>query len=309
MTPTPAGARIGGDLYRAEPEPAPDSGALRDRATAAAVRAARAAHVEIRQLHTLDEVSEVCKLLDGIWQVDSANPMMLPELLMVLAHAGGYVAGTYEGDRLTGACVALLATDGLHSHIAGVDVRSRGREVGHALKVHQRAWCLDRGITRISWTFDPLVGRNAFFNLAKLGAVPAEYLVDFYGRLTDAFNAGDHTDRLLVRWDLTAPGVALACEGIPQPVDDAAAPGEEGVAVALDVGADGRPVLGRTDADVVIVRVPRDIDALRRTDTDAVLSWRLAVREVLGGLMGEGRVVRGFGRLGGYVVDRRRDGD
>ncbi|GCE00273.1 GNAT family N-acetyltransferase [Embleya hyalina] len=308
MTPTPAGARIGGDLYRAEPEPAPDSGAFRDRATAAAVRAARAAHVEIRELHTPTEMSDVCELFGRIWRPDPTSPMMVPELMMALVHAGGYVAGSYEDDRLTGACVGLLATDGLHSHIAGVDVRSRGREVGHALKVHQRAWCLERGLTRISWTFDPLVGRNAFFNLAKLGAVPAEYLVDFYGRRTDAINAGDHTDRLLARWDLTTPRVALACEGIPQPADDAVAPGEEGVAIALEVGADGRPVLGRTDADVVVVRVPRDIEGLRRTDPDAVPPWRLAVREVLGGLMGEGRVVRGFGRLGGYVVDRRRDG-
>ncbi|MGC0416394.1 GNAT family N-acetyltransferase [Embleya sp. AB8] len=308
MTPTPAGARTGGDLYRADRGPEPDPGAprdldpVRDRAAAAADRAARAAHTEIRELHTLAELTDACDLFQRVWQPAPTNPMMNTDLMRVFAHAGGYVAGSYTGDRLTGACVALLATDGLHSHIAGVDRHARGREVGYALKVHQRAWCLARGITRISWTFDPLVGRNAYFNLAKLGAVPAAYLADFYGPMADALNGDDYSDRLLARWDLAADRVALACAGVPQPaeLDDAA----REVVAGIEVGPDGRPIVGRTDANVVSVAVPRDIEALRRTDPAAARAWRLAVREVLGGLLADGLVVRGFGRHGAYVLDR-----
>ncbi len=55
------------------------------------------------------------------------------------------------------------------------------------------------------WTFDPLVRRNAWFNIAVLGAEVAEYLPSFYGSMTDAINAGDESDRLLVAWDVGRP--------------------------------------------------------------------------------------------------------
>ena len=61
--------------------------------------------------------------------------------------------------ELVGACVGFheeppLQT--LHSHIAGV-IRGPWRNVGFALKLHQRAWALRRGIAEIAWTYDPLV--------------------------------------------------------------------------------------------------------------------------------------------------------
>ena len=42
--------------------------------------------------------------------------------------------------------------------------------------------------------------RNAWFNIHVLGAEVHEYLVDFYGPIDDAINAGDESDRLLVAW-------------------------------------------------------------------------------------------------------------
>ena len=85
-----------------------------------------------------------------------------------------------------------------------------GRHVGFALKLHQRAWALLRGVSEIAWTFDPLVSRNAYFNLVKLGAQPAEYLPNFYGTMLDTINGDDDSDRLLVRWRLRSPHVVAA---------------------------------------------------------------------------------------------------
>ena len=53
------------------------------------------------------------------------------------------------------------------------------------------------------WTYDPLVSRNARFNLVKLGAVGTEYAVDFYGPMRDGVNDGE-SDRLTVTG--TSPG-------------------------------------------------------------------------------------------------------
>ena len=65
----------------------------------------------------------------------------------------------------------------------------------------------------MTWTFDPLVRRNAYFNTVKLAARPVEYLVDFYGEMTDEINAGQGSDRLLVEWPLLAPEVVSAAAG------------------------------------------------------------------------------------------------
>jgi predicted GNAT superfamily acetyltransferase len=180
----------------------------------------------------------------------------------------------------------------MHSHIAGVAPELSGRGVGYALKLHQRAWALDRGVRTITWTFDPLVGRNAYFNLVKLGAVAAEYLPDFYGGMDDGINGGDETDRLLVRWELDAPGAT----GAPS----------DGSVVALDRSADGGPVAGSLDGDRLLVAVPSDVEKLRATDPALARRWRTAVREALVPLLADGAQITGFDKAGWYVL--RREG-
>ncbi|MEV1175825.1 GNAT family N-acetyltransferase, partial [Nonomuraea sp. NPDC049784] len=158
--------------------------------------------VVIRELREIDEFKEVYRLFDGIWHPEPHNPPVTVELMIGFAHTGNYVAGAYEGGALVGASVGFRgAGRTLHSHVTGAVI---GRGIGYALKSHQRAWCLERGLDRITWTFDPLVRRNARFNLAKLGAMPEEYLEDFYGDMADAINEGDASDRLLAVWRITA---------------------------------------------------------------------------------------------------------
>ncbi|MEV4259307.1 GNAT family N-acetyltransferase, partial [Spirillospora sp. NPDC049652] len=203
-------------------EPRPDeevSPAVRRTAHRAAHRAADAAGVRIRELTELPDLADAAALIDRVWRPPAGNPLITPELMRVIEHTGGYVVGAYSGDRMVAACVGLLAAEGLHSHIAGVEGHARGRSAGYALKLHQRAWALYHDITTVSWTFDPLISRNAYFNLAKLGAAPAEYLTDFYGAMQDEVNAGDATDRILIHWDLAGPRAAAACEGRPHIAD------------------------------------------------------------------------------------------
>ncbi|WP_245627524.1 GNAT family N-acetyltransferase [Actinomadura oligospora] len=274
------------------------SEALRRAARRSADRAAQAAGVQVRELAELPDLAQAAALIDRVWRPPAGNPLITPELMRVIGHAGGYVVGAYAGDRMVAACVGLLAAEGLHSHIAGVEGHARGRSAGYALKLHQRGWALGRGITTVSWTFDPLISRNAYFNLAKLGAVPVEYLPDFYGAMQDEVNAGEETDRVLVHWSLTGERVAAACEGRPHVADAGPRP-----VVGLDAKPDGRPVEGRLDGATVLVRIPRDMEAMRASDPAVAREWRHAVRDVLGGLMADGAAVTGFPRDGWYVID------
>ena len=116
---------------------------------------------------------------------------------------------------MVGASVAFFTEPlgaAMHSHITGVLPGTAGRGVGAALKWHQRQWALERGLSRITWTYDPLIARNSYFNLARLGARPDTYFVDFYGLMNDGPNRGQPTDRMQVVWDLSAQPT-LECAG------------------------------------------------------------------------------------------------
>ncbi len=176
----------------------------------------------------------------------------------------------------------------LHSHISGVVPAHQSRHVGLAMKHHQRDWCLARGVDTIEWTFDPLIRRNAFFNLVKLGATVVDFKADFYGDMPDAINAGDPTDRAVVQWDLRAATKDRDRDGdvILRPADD------------------GSPVTSTSTADVLRAWVPEDSVALRRRDPDAGRAWRLALRESFGSAVDNGYAAVSMTRDGWYTLEK-----
>ncbi|MFJ8085268.1 GNAT family N-acetyltransferase [Streptomyces sp. NPDC096205] len=254
--------------------------------------------LELRELHGIEELDHVAQLFAEIWGTVVERAPISAEVMRALAHAGNYVAGAYEDGRLVGASAAFFGEPvgtSLHSHITGT---AQGRGIGLALKLHQRQWALARGIKRITWTYDPLIRRNAYFNLVKLGARPEEYLTSFYGAMDDAINGGDESDRVLTAWDLTAP--AEPCS-VPEGTDALALPNG---AVHGVRNRDGQPEVGPVDADTILIDLPNDIEALRRTDPGAARAWRLAVRHTLGDLLADGARVTGFHNRRSYVVHR-----
>ncbi|MFI6738220.1 hypothetical protein ACIBI9_35290 [Nonomuraea sp. NPDC050451] len=158
--------------------------------------------VEVRELHEMAEFEQVDALFGDIWHFGTGAPPITVELMRALAHAGGYVAGAFDGGRLLGGSVGFLAGgNALHSRVTGT---AAGRGIGFAL---------------------------------------------------------------------------------------------------ADVG--GRPVTGPVDAGTVLVAVPADIGGLRGADPGTAKAWRHAVRDVLGGLMAEGRAVTGFSGKSYYVVETK----
>lgn len=248
--------------------------------------------LRIVELHDVSGCEAVAGLFAQVWGAD----LVTAATLRAMSHAGNYVVGAYRGDEMVGATMAFFGRDEplpgdppgthrdhLHSHIAGVPAGAAGTGVGFAMKQHQRDWALARGIPTICWTFDPLVRRNAFFNLHKLGASVTEYLTDFYGDMPDPLNAGDATDRLYVVWELDSPRAVAAAKGELPLVDPDAA----------------------REAGAVLVGVPPDIEDLRRQDPEAGARLRQRLRAELTAALDAGRVITGFARDGWYVLEEK----
>jgi predicted GNAT superfamily acetyltransferase len=265
---------------------------VRDLASAAA----DAAGVTLRTVHDVTGIAAVADFFSDVWQTPRSTPPYPAEVLHSLVHAGGAVHAAYSlaGERLTGASVAVFGPPGdadVYSFVAAAVASDRG--VGYAVKQAQRVWALERGARTMRWTFDPLVGRNARFNLVKLGAAGTEYLVDFYGPMADGVNDGDESDRLTVTWDLAMPPSRTAGNG-----DRDAAP-------ATHRAPDGDPLARRDLADSrVWCRVPDDIVKLRTADPLLALRWRYAVREVFTEAFAEGYAATGMSRDGWYTLTR-----
>jgi predicted GNAT superfamily acetyltransferase len=227
---------------------------------------------EIRSVESPDDMAAIVTVFQQVW--GTTTPIVNVELLRAMAHSGGYVAGVYDTDRLIGASFGFLARHqgepALHSHVTGILPGVQHSGVGRSIKLHQRDWAAAREIAWITWTYDPIVRRNAWFNIEVLGAHVSEYVVNFYGAMSDSINAHDESDRLVVAWP-TDPSVPR-----PAPTDG---------------------------TRVIHVDTPDDIVFLRRTDPGEALEWRRRVRKELGERIDAGATVTGFTRAGQYVLE------
>jgi predicted GNAT superfamily acetyltransferase len=226
---------------------------------------------EIRTLETASDMASIVTILGQVW--GTVTPIVNVELLRAIEHSGGYVAAVSESGHLVGASFGFLGRHAgqecLHSHVTGILPGVQHGGIGRAMKNHQRDWAAARDIPWITWTFDPLVRRNAWFNIEVLGAHVAEYLVEFYGPMTDSINAQDESDRLLVAWPTD--------DAVPRPTPPAGS-------VTIEVPT------------------PDDVVVLRRTNPGEALVWRRRVRTELGDRLADGAVVTGFTRDGAYVL-------
>ena len=281
----------------------------------AAEAAAERSGVTVALPSTRAEQDAVRALFDETWPSGSEGTQVTPNLLHALLHSGSYASLAIDG--ATGDPVgAALGFPGhneavpgrlyLHSHMAAVRPDLRNRRIGTALKLHQRWWAMTQRIPVISWTFDPLVRRNAFLNVIRLGVEVREYHPDFYGEMDDAINAGDRTDRLVAWWVVGSPQAELAAAG------ELHAPDEESllaVAHVLLANKGGEPVRGHDPSpdDTVLVALPDDIVAIRRSDPDRALRWRLSVREAIQAAYAAGLHVSTVTTQGSYVLSRHRE--
>lgn len=257
----------------------------------------RAVKPVLRPLTTPADYEACLALQRATWGHDFRE-LVPPALLQVAQKMGGIVAGAFAGDRLVGfvfGITGLAAGELAHwSHMLAVDEARRDQGIGRRLKEYQRAQVLAMGIAQMFWTFDPLMARNAHFNLARLGARVVEYVRDMYGdnpmSRTDSVIG---SDRFVVRWDLQAPAGART----PPP------------AVAV-----GHPIIASThdalpDAPTVLVTIPSDIQALKHADPGGALAWRRSTRRAFEHYLAAGYRVTGIAPaatpgIAQYVLER-----
>jgi predicted GNAT superfamily acetyltransferase len=231
-------------------------------------------HIQVKNLVDLQDQDSARNIFDLTWLMD-AGTEITPNLLQAMIHSGSYLSGAFIDNKIVGAAFAFPATNNglhLHSHMTAVLLEFRNKGVGYALKVDQWNWAKRNNYSELSWTFDPLVRRNAKLNIAKLGANISAFYPNFYGEMPDALNAEDESDRLMVSWrtDINAP---KARELITDPE-----PGD------------------------ILIEIPEDIVAIRSKNQSESMKWRRQVREQFMAAFEKNGKVIGFSTNSEYVL-------
>ena len=231
-------------------------------------------NISIRPLTSLADQELGRMVFDKTWAMDSGTEIT-PNLLQAMVHSGAYLSGAFIDGNCVGAAFAFPATTGglhLHSHMTAVLDKFRDKGIGYALKVDQYKWAKQNNYKEITWTFDPLVARNAKLNLLKLGVDISAYYPNFYGDMPDELNAGDESDRVMASLKVVGD--------LPTP----------------------RTAISTPDNSSVLIAIPSDIVAIRNKDLAENLKWRRSVREEFLGVLARGGKVIGFSVNNEYVV-------
>ena len=228
----------------------------------------------IRSLQSVYDQNFAREVFDKTWPLDSGTEIT-PNLLQAMIYNGSYLSAAFIGEKCVGAAFTFPATTGglhLHSHMTAVLEDYRDQGIGYALKIDQWQWAKKNNYKEITWTFDPLVARNAKLNLIKLGVDISGYYPNFYGDMPDALNAGDESDRVMASWKVVGD----------QPV--------------------AKSVIINPDESDTLIKIPEDIVAIRSKDKSENLKWRHKVREEFMRAFEKGGKVVGFSANNEYVV-------
>ena len=239
--------------------------------------------ITIRRAETLAEYHACQDAQRLAWGI-TEDGYLVPIATLVGANLnGGLVLGAFlaDGRAIAMSFGFLGRVKGrlcLYSQLTGVVPGYQSLGLGYEIKQLQREYAIAEELPIISWAFDPLQARNAYFNLDKLGVRARRYIIDMYGPRSDELNAGATTDRLIVEWEMNPQPHPKGDSETPVPIASTPALIETRVGhhsgVVEPVGV--KPPAG---ADRVLLEIPADVDVLRRDYPDLAREWEQTVRK------------------------------
>jgi predicted GNAT superfamily acetyltransferase len=181
--------------------------------------------VVLRECQGFEELDACVRLQVETWGYNDGD--VIPRRMFIVAQRiGGQLVGAFEGRDMVGFVLSLpgikaptaaghAPTPYLHSHMLAVKPDYRNAGIGRKLKLYQRDEALNRGITLMEWTFDPLEIKNAFLNIHRLGVIVRSYTQNFYGVSSSRLQGGLPTDRLHAEWWMDSERVKAILNGSP----------------------------------------------------------------------------------------------
>ena len=247
----------------------------------------------IRLLETMEEMNTVETLQSVVWP-GSETDIVPAHLLITAVHNGGLVLGAFVENQIVGFVFGFpgieATPDGPRakhcSHMMGVHPDHRDSGLGFALKRAQWQMVRHQGLDHITWTYDPLLSRNAHLNIARLGAVCNAYRRSEYGDMRDGLNAGLPSDRFQVDWWINTRRVErrLGKRARPSLTLEGFSKADLQPLYTLHSGPDNWPRppehFSPLNGRLLLAEIPSDFPALKDSNFSLARDWRFFSREV-----------------------------
>src|SRR5215510_200239 len=263
----------------------------------------------IKLLETPEEMSSVESLQRAVWE-GSETDVVPAHVFITAVHNGGFVIGAFDNHQLIGFVFGFpgleSTPDGPRpkhcSHMMGIHPDHRDSGVGFALKRAQWQMVRHQGLDHITWTYDPLLSRNARLNISKLGAVCNTYRRSEYGDMRDGLNAGLPSDRFIVDWWINTRRVdrrlskrarrPLKLDDFSkaelQPLYSLHAPQQD------DPWPHPPEHFSPLEGNLTLAEIPTDFSTLKDANFSLARDWRFFLRELLETAFSEGYIVTDF---------------
>ncbi|HNK64396.1 MAG TPA: GNAT family N-acetyltransferase [Anaerolineales bacterium] len=247
----------------------------------------------IRLLDTPEDMRLVEELQRQVWPGSETDVVPL-HVLITAVHNGGVLLGAFQEEKIIGfvwGFPGLEETpDGPRakhcSHMMGIHPDHRDGGIGFALKRAQWQMVRHQGLDHITWTYDPLLSRNAHLNIAKLGAVCTTYKRSEYGEMRDGINAGLPSDRFQVDWWLNSQRVQRRLGKRARPTLNLRSVTQSGLRnfYALPPSTDNLPHppehVPPFEDRLLLAEIPSDFMDLKNRDFALARDWRFFTREL-----------------------------
>jgi predicted GNAT superfamily acetyltransferase len=247
----------------------------------------------IRLLETPEEMRLMEEIQRVVWP-DSETDVVPLHLLITAVHNGGLALGAFVEEEMIGFVFGFPGIDTTPdgprpkhcSHMMGIHPDYRDSGVGFALKRAQWQMARRQGIDHITWTYDPLLSRNAYLNIAKLGAVCDTYRCSEYGDMRDGLNAGLPSDRFQVDWWIQTQRVKSRLGKRPRPTLKLTHATRSGLHPFYPLRADARGLFHPPEHfplfedRLLMAEIPTNFPALKATDFALARDWRFFTREL-----------------------------
>jgi predicted GNAT superfamily acetyltransferase len=261
----------------------------------------------IRLLETAEDMSAVEDLQREVWP-GSETDVVPAHLLITAIHNGGLVLGAFMEDRMVGFVFGFpgleKTPDGPRakhcSHMMGIHPEFRDAGLGFALKRAQWQMVRHQGLDHITWTYDPLMSRNGYLNIARLGAVCNTYRRTEYGEMRDGLNLGLPSDRFQVDWWIHSRRVQRRLSKRarkPLMLEHFEKAGIQPL-YSLAPAKSGWPRppehFSTPDGRLLLAEIPSDFLKLKDSDFPLARDWRFFSREVFEGAFTAGYIVTDY---------------
>ncbi len=261
----------------------------------------------IKIIDSPEEMTAVEELQRAVWP-GSETDVVPAHMFIAAIHNGGLVIGAYVDHQLIGFVFGFPGLDSTPdgprpkhcSHMMGIHPQYRDSGVGFVLKRAQWQMVRHQGLDHITWTYDPLLSRNAYLNISKLGAVCNTYRRAEYGDMRDGLNVGLPSDRFQVDWWINTRRVERRLgkrARRPLKLDNFSKAELHPLYTPL-IGTSNllRPPehFAPLEERLALAEIPSDFNALKEADFALARDWRFFSREIFETAFAAGYIVTDF---------------